>query len=629
MRWGDVYVRLSTSERAGIAAASASVPLSLVPLLKPRSPLDQGLITGLSSAMNYASTAVMHDFVLSASQGVLRAVGASTDVRSAARTTLAVDVVALAAGIGVQVVLPRQEDESNRRALARTTARRVSLAALAGVVAGSLDVLPGPAGPDRAAGRALRSVPGVVSAGAAVAVAGQYVRIRRAQAAGADLDRDRTSAGVKSFAVGALAATGAVALASVERGIAAVADRGIQRVTGQAGQGSTASHVISLAAIGGALYAVGSQFYRKVERSETVPDAALADPPASPLLSGGPGSAVAWGPLTREARRHVAAATPAAAIEAVMGEPGQDPIRLYVGLTSADTYSQRVSLAMAELERTGALDRSLLVLCSPTGTGYINYAASSTWEYLTRGDCASLTLQYSVRPSPLSLDRVDEGREQNTAMWLAVAEALGQRAPENRPRVVLFGESLGAHTSQDAFLHTGTRGLRALFVERALWIGTPYGSRWSHEIRDAARGDVRPGEVLRITRAEDLDTLAPEVAEAARYVLLSHDDDGVALFSPELLLRSPEWLGPDRPAVVPPQAAWSIPITFLQTAIDMKNAMNVVPGEFVASGHDYRADLARAVRFAYGLSCTDEQLAAVEAALRQEELDRAASWPDS
>ncbi len=110
--------------------------------------------------------------------------------------------------------------------------------------------------------------------------------------------------------------------------------------------------------------------------------------------------------------------------------------------------------------------------------------------------------------------------------------------------------------------------------------------------------------MLRITRAEDLDTLAPEAAEAARYVLLSHDDDGVALFSPELLLRSPEWLGPDRPAVVPPQAAWSIPITFLQTAIDMKNAMNVVPGEFVASGHDYRADLARAVRFAYGLSCT-------------------------
>ncbi len=92
------------------------MPISLVPLLKPRSPLDQGLITGLSSAMNYASTAVMHDFVLSVSQGALRAVGAGTDVRSTARTTLAVDLVALAAGFGVQAALPRREDESNRRA---------------------------------------------------------------------------------------------------------------------------------------------------------------------------------------------------------------------------------------------------------------------------------------------------------------------------------------------------------------------------------------------------------------------------------------------------------------------------------------------------------------------------------
>jgi hypothetical protein len=32
------------------------------------------------------------------------------------------------------------------------------------------------------------------------------------------------------------------------------------------------------------------------------------------------------------------------------------------------------------------------------------------------------------------------------------------------------------------------------------------------------------------------------------------------------------------------------------------------------------------VRFAYGLSCTDDQLAAVEAALRQEELDHTAAW---
>jgi hypothetical protein len=59
--------------------------------------------------------------------------------------------------------------------------------------------------------------------------------------------------------------------------------------------------------------------------------------------------------------------------------------------------------------------------------------------------------------------------------------------------------------------------------------------------------------------------------------------------------------------------------TALQTLFDMKNAMSVTPtqpGEFVASGHDYSGDLARFVREAYALTCTDEQLERIETALR-------------
>lgn len=138
---------------------------------------------------------------------------------------------------------------------------------------------------------------------------------------------------------------------------------------------------------------------------------------------------------------------------------------------------------------------------------------------------------------------------------------------------------------------------------------------------------MRPGEVLRLASADDLEALPPEVAGSARYVLLSHDDDGITRFSADLLVRCPDWLGSDRSPAVPPQAAWSTPITFLQTAVDGKNAAPPpVPGAFVGSGHDYRADLARCVRFAFGLPCGDAQLAAVEAALRDEEVARAARW---
>ena len=56
----------------------------------------------------------------------------------------------------------------------------------------------------------------------------------------------------------------------------------------------------------------------------------------------------------------------------------------------------------------------------------------------------------------------------------------------------------------------------------------------------------------------------------------------------------------------------------------MKNAANVIPGQFGAKGHDYRADLARFVRDVYALPASDEQLAAIEEALRANELQREA-----
>ena len=81
---------------------------------------------------------------------------------------------------------------------------------------------------------------------------------------------------------------------------------------------------------------------------------------------------------------------------------------MFVGLDSAPTPSERVDLALAEMDRTDAWSRSMLMLISPTGTGYVNYVAIACAQYLTRGDVASVTLQYSKRPSPLSLGKVGQ-----------------------------------------------------------------------------------------------------------------------------------------------------------------------------------------------------------------------------
>ena len=105
-----MHRRLSASQRAGIVAASASVPTSLVPSLRPRSAVDQGVITGLSSAMNYALTALAHDVVLGGSHTALRLARARVDTRNTARTTLVVDVVAFAVASAVHAALPQCED---------------------------------------------------------------------------------------------------------------------------------------------------------------------------------------------------------------------------------------------------------------------------------------------------------------------------------------------------------------------------------------------------------------------------------------------------------------------------------------------------------------------------------------
>jgi hypothetical protein len=69
---------------------------------------------------------------------------------------------------------------------------------------------------------------------------------------------------------------------------------------------------------------------------------------------------------------------------------------------------------------------------------------------------------------------------------------------------------------------------------------------------------------------------------------------------------------------------WRPLITFIQTAMDAANAMVSVPDAFGSFGHDYRADMARFVRDAYGLpDATERQLGDIEQNLRSLEPERA------
>jgi uncharacterized membrane protein len=188
----------------------------------------------------------------------------------------------------------------------------------------------------------------------------------------------------------------------------------------------------------------------------------------------------------------------------------------------------------------------------------------------------------------------------------------------------MFGESLGAWSSQDAFIDMGTQGLVDAGIDYAIWIGTPMESKWKEQVLRDERPDVDRSLLGVFNDIGEWEALPPEERGRIRYVMITHYNDGVGVFGPGLAIQAPEWLGdPDtRPPTVPKSQRW-IPITaFVQALIDNKNAARVVPGVFQADGHDYRADLVPFFDALLGFGSSSERKAAIVAALESEEFRR-------
>jgi len=401
--------------------------------------------------------------------------------------------------------------------------------------------------------------------------------------------------------------------------------KGMERFYGpgfiRTGLARTTNNVIWAAAVTG-LYWAGIS---KIGKSNEKVDPGYAEPPRTPLVSGSAESLCSFEDLGQQGRRYVSDVLPPSLIEATMAEPAKHPIRVFVGFNEQPLYpSGRSEIALAEMERTGAYERSTLLLISPTGTGWVDHSMIESAEFFTRGDLASVCIQFGRYPSFLSLQKVRAGRQQFRQLVWGVHQRLQGMVPADRPRVVVFGESLGAWASSDVVMKRGIEGLDHYSIDSALWFGMPQLARWS------AAGMDRPGQLTPdgtvgvFDRWEQLEQLSVEKRKALRIVQLSHDNDPITLATPTLLYRKPDWLGEKRGRNVPESQRWSPVVTFLQTAVDAANAMRDTPGEFRSTGHDYRADTARFVAEGYQLPYTEEQLAAVEVQLRSLEIDRAA-----
>ncbi|MFI5427507.1 alpha/beta hydrolase [Aeromicrobium sp. UC242_57] len=311
--------------------------------------------------------------------------------------------------------------------------------------------------------------------------------------------------------------------------------------------------------------------------------------PTSPYLSAGPESQVKWADLGRQGRVFIANAPTAEAISAFTGAEAKQPVRAYVGVGTDREIDLREEAALAaeELERTGGFERAVINVATGTGRGWVNENQARALEYMWAGDTATVSMQYSYLPSWMSF-LVDGQRAQDAGRLLfeAVYDRWSQIPEEDRPLLVVSGESLGSFGGEGAF--SGAQDL-AERTDGALFVGPTANNRlWGQftRERDAGTPEVDPiyrdGAVVRFS--EDGRTWpGASVWDGTRVGYLQHANDPVTWWSAELAFHRPDWLVEKRGRDVLPQTRWIPIVTMLQVAADQMVANDVPDGQ----GHQF------------------------------------------
>ncbi len=313
-------------------------------------------------------------------------------------------------------------------------------------------------------------------------------------------------------------------------------------------------------------------------------------PPTSPVVSGGPSSKIAWSALGSQGRAFVSAVTPSGELSRFSGKPARDPIRVFVGVDSATSAQRRADLAVEELERFGAFDRSVIAVGTSAGSGTVDPGEVTPLEYLLNGNVATVSTQYSILPSFLSflVDRPNSVAESKALITAVRARAATVRA-DRRPRIVVFGESLGAYGSSGAF-----QDLPELLrtTDGAMFQGPPNASTLWRRYTDA-RDPGSPERLPTYDQGRHLRwaNLPPDLQSpttpfvAPRAVFLQNASDPVVWWSPQVAWRRPDWLAQPRgPGVM--DWPWIPLVTFAGLTGDMLNSQGVPPGH----GHVYGTD---------------------------------------
>ena len=342
----------------------------------------------------------------------------------------------------------------------------------------------------------------------------------------------------------------------------------------------------------------GIGFFRRKAEQLNMRTARGIYQPFVPERSASPASSVTWESVGGQGRVFLGRGPSRLDIAQVCGGEAMEPIRVYSGMpTGGSGIEQAAATVVAELHRTGAFDRAVILIAASTGSGWVDEWQVQPLEFLTRGNCATASLQYSYVPSALNwLTGLEPAQEASAALFAAVRAELDLMDEADRPALFVCGESLGAFASQSVFESFEDVLAR---VDGALWVGTPSFTPM-HAALTAARHKGSPEvapvvhnarRVRFVNEPSDLrtDLYGRELGPWGfpRVVYAQHPSDPVVWWTNKLIWTQPDWLRERAGRDVSLNVEFTRFATYIQVLADLPVA-GTAPG---GHGHTYHEEL--------------------------------------
>lgn len=179
-----------------------------------------------------------------------------------------------------------------------------------------------------------------------------------------------------------------------------------------------------------------------------------------------------------------------------------------------------------DLDAAGGFDRDVLVVTIPTGSGWVDANQVEALEQWADGDVATVGMRYSAAPSSVVyLLNPDEATESARALLTEVVDRLRLMPEDDRPALVVHGQSLGATAGVEVLADPRI----ASFVDTTLWQGRP-----------GAAADSRGSAATDESPASPDDPAASPDGSARCEVSATNADDAVTKLSWGLLLDPAE-----------------------------------------------------------------------------------------